>query len=124
MLSADSVYYIIYSHNGIKASEIARKLGVRTSEVNSVIYSKLSSKCFQDDNYFWFAKGDAPKTTPKVIEKKERDNSYQNTPKQKVSSDIMEMNCPKCGTWVNAQNRKVENTLYLPLDDDQMVLFA
>ena len=35
-----------------------------------------------------------------------------------------EINCPKCGTWVNAQNRKVENTLYLPLDDDQMVLFA
>ena len=35
-----------------------------------------------------------------------------------------EMNCPKCGTWVTAENRKVENTLYLPLDDDQMVLFA
>ena len=33
-------------------------------------------------------------------------------------------NCPKCGTWVTAENRKVENTLYLPLDDDQVVLFA
>lgn len=35
-----------------------------------------------------------------------------------------EMNCPQCGTWVTARNRKVENTLYLPLDSDQMVLFA
>ena len=35
-----------------------------------------------------------------------------------------EMNCPICGTWVTAENRKVENTLYLPLDDDQMVLFV
>lgn len=35
-----------------------------------------------------------------------------------------EMNCPKCGTWVTARNRKVENTLFLPLDSDQMVLFA
>ena len=35
-----------------------------------------------------------------------------------------EMNCPKCGTWVTSRNRKVENTLYLSLDSDQMVLFA
>ena len=46
--------------------------------------------------------------------------------KKQHSSGLLQVEfvCPKCGTWVTAENRKVENTLYLPLDDDQMVLFV
>ena len=36
----------------------------------------------------------------------------------------MEMNCPKCGSWVTNENRKKPKLdLLLPMDDDQLTLF-
>ena len=35
-----------------------------------------------------------------------------------------EMQCPKCGTWVNNKNRKGRGRdVFLPSDSDQTVLF-
>ena len=88
MLNSKDIYEIISANNGIKATDIARQLGVRTSEVNSIIYNQLSSKCYQDDKYFWFAKEKSAKAV--------NENNYNNI-KEKVSSDVSEVFCPKCG---------------------------
>ncbi len=34
-----------------------------------------------------------------------------------------EMSCPYCGAWVTEENRKRDYEVYLPADDDQLVLF-
>lgn len=33
------------------------------------------------------------------------------------------LSCPGCGMWVNDANRRKEYNVYLPSDDEQMVLF-
>ncbi|MDY6029866.1 MAG: hypothetical protein SPI71_06375 [Acidaminococcaceae bacterium] len=34
-----------------------------------------------------------------------------------------EMQCPSCGKWVNNGNRKKDCEVFLPLNDEQLVLF-
>lgn len=38
---------------GQKARELARKLNVERSDVNSILFSKLRSKVYQDSQYRW-----------------------------------------------------------------------
>jgi very-short-patch-repair endonuclease len=48
---------IISASPGIKARDIAKRLNVERSEVNSVLYSSLKSKCYQDSSYRWYVNG-------------------------------------------------------------------
>jgi superfamily I DNA and/or RNA helicase/very-short-patch-repair endonuclease len=56
---------------GIKSREIAESLDAEKSNVDTLLYGVLKSKCFQDQNYLWYLEKDAPKETPKkrVVEK-------------------------------------------------------
>ncbi len=48
---------IIAETPGIKAREIANKLNVERSQVNSVLYGTLKTRCYQDSDYCWFLNG-------------------------------------------------------------------
>lgn len=45
---------IIKDANGIRASQIAAKLGVERSQVNSLLHRNLTKYCYQDSSYKWF----------------------------------------------------------------------
>lgn len=47
---------IVNSPNGIRAIEIARKLGVDKTEVNHLLYSSLKNRVRQDRRYLWWPK--------------------------------------------------------------------
>ena len=47
---------LIKTSNGIKAKEIAKKLNVERSQINSLLYGSLHTHCYQDAGYRWFLK--------------------------------------------------------------------
>ncbi|MDD3139930.1 MAG: hypothetical protein PHX08_13275 [Lachnospiraceae bacterium] len=55
---------ILRNSNGIKAREIAKRLGAEKSDVNSLLYGKLSDKCVCDASYYWRIKKASCKTNP------------------------------------------------------------
>jgi very-short-patch-repair endonuclease len=50
----DKILDIIKKSNGIKAKDIANRLGATTSEVNSCLYGQLRGKVQQDAAYKWY----------------------------------------------------------------------
>lgn len=56
MCLADQVLNLLSSSTGLKAREVARKLGVERHDVNCILYGILKDKCFQDSNYAWYLK--------------------------------------------------------------------
>lgn len=49
----EKIIQIIEKSDGIKASEIAKKLKVSRKEINKMLYSRLSKLCIQDEQYLW-----------------------------------------------------------------------
>lgn len=49
------ILHIIQTSSGIKAKDIASRLGLSRNEVNSVLYGSLKTRCYQDSTYRWFA---------------------------------------------------------------------
>lgn len=47
---------IVSEHPGLKARDIAEKLGCEKKEVNSTLYGPLKHQCFQDSAYRWYLK--------------------------------------------------------------------
>lgn len=50
----DHIFQIIRSSPGLKASEIARELGLKKTRVNSLLYGLLNDKVRQDAQYRWW----------------------------------------------------------------------
>jgi hypothetical protein len=53
----NDILSIIAATPGIKAREIANKLNVERSQVNSALYGSLKTRCYQDSSYCWFVNG-------------------------------------------------------------------
>lgn len=55
MALQDKILKIVQSHKGIKAKEIAKQVNADKSDVNSILYSKLRDRVYQDNDYRWHA---------------------------------------------------------------------
>lgn len=53
----NDILSIIASTPGVKARDIANKLNVERSEINSALYGSLKTRCYQDSSYRWFING-------------------------------------------------------------------
>ena len=50
----EKVLEIVKNANGIKASEIAKKLKTSRKEINKILYGRLSKLCVRDEQYLWY----------------------------------------------------------------------
>ena len=50
----NTILKIISDYPGIKAKDIAKKMGCDRKDVNSALYGVLSSLCYQDSSYQWY----------------------------------------------------------------------
>ena len=50
-----SILDIVRASPGIKAKDIASKLGIDKGSVNSALYGPLRALCFQNESYQWFS---------------------------------------------------------------------
>ena len=55
----EKIFEIVKNSNGIKASEIAKKLKISRKEVNKILYGRLAKLCVQDEQYRWYCPLDA-----------------------------------------------------------------
>lgn len=60
----NEILAIIAASQGTKAKDIANRLNVERSQVNSLLYGSLKSRCYQDSSYNWFVKGTQACTNP------------------------------------------------------------
>lgn len=60
----NDILEIIAATPGIKAREIADKLCIERSQVNSALYGSLRTRCYQDSSYRWFINGAADRAGP------------------------------------------------------------
>jgi predicted transcriptional regulator len=54
----DKIFDLVRSSNGIKASEIAKKLKISRKEVNKILYGRLAKLCVQDEQYRWYCRSE------------------------------------------------------------------
>lgn len=52
----EKIIQLINNKPGLKASEIAKELGLERREINQLFYSGLESKCIHDEQYRWYTK--------------------------------------------------------------------
>ena len=57
MADAERIYQLLVQQPGLKARQVASKLGLERSSVNSIIYRYLKGKLVQDKSYRWWPKG-------------------------------------------------------------------
>ena len=50
----EKIFELVKHSNGIKASEIAKKLKISRKEVNKILYGRLAKLCVQDEQYRWY----------------------------------------------------------------------
>ena len=50
----EKIFELVKNSNGIKASEIAKKLKISRKEVNKILYGRLAKMCVQDEQYLWY----------------------------------------------------------------------
>ena len=50
----EKIFELVKNSNGIKASEIAKKLKISRKEVNKILYGRLAKLCVQDEQYRWY----------------------------------------------------------------------
>ena len=56
----EKVFELVKHSNGIKASEIAKKLKISRKEVNKILYGRLAKLCVQDEQYRWYCSSETP----------------------------------------------------------------
>jgi len=73
----NKILEIIKSSNGIKAKDIANRLGITASEVNSCLYGQLKGKVQQDASYKWYVI-DTYQTTNTAATQEQPDTDLRN----------------------------------------------
>ncbi len=53
-ITVENIFKLVKHSNGIKASEIAKQLGISRKEVNKILYGRLAKICVRDDQYLWY----------------------------------------------------------------------
>ena len=69
---ATRVLSCLSTRRGLKAVEIAERLGVSRAEVNACLYGELAKECYQDGQYKWFIVSKA-NTVPSISQQKSGD---------------------------------------------------
>ena len=64
MASATGILQLVVNEPGVRAKDIAARLGLSRREVNSVLFGKLRGKVVQDSKYRWWPRGGRPRESP------------------------------------------------------------
>ena len=76
----EKVFELVKHSNGIKASEIAKKLKISRKEVNKILYGRLAKLCVQDEQYRWYCRPEYSSTgTSSSIGLAEMEKAFSNT---------------------------------------------
>lgn len=54
----EKIFELVKHSNGIKASEIEKKLKISRKEVNKILYGRLAKLCVQDEQYRWYCRSE------------------------------------------------------------------
>ncbi len=77
----DEIIELLYERtNGMKAREIARRLGYERSEVNSCLYRNKDDIFFVDDEYYWYLDDDYE------VEEEEKNDEYDDEVLSKLNN--------------------------------------
>ena len=64
MASATRILQLVVNEPGLRAKDIAARLGLSRREVNSVLFGELRREVVQDSRYRWWPKGGRPRESP------------------------------------------------------------
>ena len=86
----NTILKIITDHPGIGAKDIAQKLKCNKRSVNSALFGKLKSHCYQDKStYKWYLKSQHTETSHGIVHSKSKENETLDIKYQELQTKLL-----------------------------------